>query len=355
MRPLHGIILHCAATPPNWMAGQSARAKRDEIDRWHKARGWKGIGYHYLIDRDGTIAVGRPLEETGAHVAGHNTGTVGICLVGGKWPQGAWGLKTDKFSDHFTPAQDRAARMLITDLCERFPSITSIKGHNDYTDSKGCPSFTVSAWLKDAPAAPQRPVEPQVAPAAPKAPGGWLAALLGFLSGLFAQRQAAVSDGPRGFVPVSHQGRTIWVMPDYFKRDGIRMPVDLPEALRIAQARSRELGFPLMLPTKEHIDSIHKAADVRLTMPTRGEPRQALATYQSVDAEIERALAGRTGLVSGHKKEILRPAVRGKVTIYGGMKANGSFWQPRPSSVHGETYTDYSHGLRLVHDPEDHK
>jgi hypothetical protein len=77
-----------------------------------------------------------------------------------------------------------------------------------------------------------------------------------------------------------------------------------------------------------------------------------METYRSVDAEIERKLAGRSGLISGHKKEILRPARAGRVTIYGGMKSDGTFWQP-VSSVHGETYTDYSHGLRLVYDPEE--
>lgn len=344
MRAINEIIVHCSATPPDWMQGQGVMAKRDEIDRWHKARGWKGIGYHYVIDRDGSVAPGRPVSQIGAHVAGHNRGSIGICLIGGKWPDGRWGLKTDAFANHFTPQQDAALRGLLMELSETHPTIKHIKGHNDYTDKKGCPSFKVANWLKD-------PPQP---PAKPDAPEGPLAGLLRALGGLFRRTTPKKQDAaPRGLVAVPHNGRTIYVMPDFYRRDGIRMPVDLPEALQVAEDMSRELGVTMRLPTREHVDSIYAAADVRLTMPTRGEPRQAMATYRDVDAEIERALAGRAGLISGHKKEILRPAVAGRVTIYGGMKPNGRFWQPRPSSVHGRTYTDYSHGLRLVHDPED--
>jgi N-acetylmuramoyl-L-alanine amidase len=157
VRPIHTIIVHCSATPPDWMEGQGVEAQLAEIRRWHLARGWRREGYHFLIGRDGQIAKGRPVEEVGAHVKGHNIGSIGVCLVGGKWPQGAWGVKTDKFSDHFTPEQDRALRRLLTDLCEQFPSIKHIRGHNDYTDSKGCPSFTVSDWLKAEPTVTSTP------------------------------------------------------------------------------------------------------------------------------------------------------------------------------------------------------
>jgi N-acetyl-anhydromuramyl-L-alanine amidase AmpD len=165
------------------MAGQSAEAKMAEIRRWHQARGWRREGYHFMIDRDGTVAKGRPVSETGAHVKGHNTGSIGICLVGGKWPQGAWGVKTDQFSDHFTPEQDRALRDLLDSLCDTYGSIKHIRGHNDYTDSKGCPSFTVSEWLKEAPVAPKvgKP---------PKRQGMGILALLGLaLAFLFGRKK----------------------------------------------------------------------------------------------------------------------------------------------------------------------
>jgi len=158
---------------------------------------------------------------------------------------------------------------------------------------------------------------------------------------------------PSGFVEIPHQGRTLWVMRDFYKRDNIRMPVDLPEAEQIARDMSQRLGIPLSLPTKEQVDSIHAAADVRLVMPTlpAGDGMTQPPAFRDHDAQIERALQGRSGLISGHKKEIIQPERAGRVTIYGGMKPDGTFWQSRPSSVHGATYKDYSHGLRLVHEP----
>ena len=77
MRKVNLLVIHCAATKPNMDIG------RDEIDSWHKARGWSGIGYHYVIRRDGRIESGRPVEQAGAHASGYNANSIGICLVGG--------------------------------------------------------------------------------------------------------------------------------------------------------------------------------------------------------------------------------------------------------------------------------
>ena len=55
----------------------------NDIDRWHKQKGWKGIGYHYVILLDGTVEQGRELEAVGAHCSGHNAHSVGICYIGG--------------------------------------------------------------------------------------------------------------------------------------------------------------------------------------------------------------------------------------------------------------------------------
>lgn len=150
MRHLDEIIIHCSATQRDWMRGSNVLAKRDEIGRWHKAKRWRDIGYHYLIDRDGSGARGRPVSETGAHTRGRNKTSIGICLVGGHGSSA-----TDKFHDHFTPAQDRALRELIIDLRLKYPSITAVSGHNQYAN-KACPGFYVPIWLNQPPA----PVEP---------------------------------------------------------------------------------------------------------------------------------------------------------------------------------------------------
>jgi hypothetical protein len=66
------------------MAGKPTSEKVAEVRRWHvQDRGWKDIGYHFLIDRDGTVAKGRPVEQVGAHTMDHNVGSIGISLFGG--------------------------------------------------------------------------------------------------------------------------------------------------------------------------------------------------------------------------------------------------------------------------------
>jgi hypothetical protein len=146
MRAINEIVVHCTATRPEWWAGRSARDKVNEVRQWHvRDRGWSDIGYHYLIDRDGTVVEGRPLSRTGAHVRGRNTGTIGIALFGG-----FGGSTHDDFADNFTPEQDAALRRLLTTLGERFPTINKISGHNEYA-AKACPTFDVRGWLTQEP------------------------------------------------------------------------------------------------------------------------------------------------------------------------------------------------------------
>ena len=147
MRPLNEIIVHCTATRPDWWVGTSAQVKTNEVRNWHTSKGWSDIGYHYLIDRDGTVVSGRPLERTGAHVKGHNAGTIGIALFGGHG-----GSASDMFEDNFTEEQDAALRKLIADLQKDHPSIFKISGHNEYA-AKACPTFRVGPWLAQTSAA----------------------------------------------------------------------------------------------------------------------------------------------------------------------------------------------------------
>jgi len=146
MRNIYEIVIHCAAVPADWRAGQSVEAKRDEIRRWHvDQRGWRDIGYHAVIDRDGSIAWGRPVEQAGAHVAGRNSNTLGVCLIGG-----AGSDANDKFRDHYTAEQERALSQIIADWKARFPTIKRVSGHNEYA-AKACPGFRVQEWLAGRP------------------------------------------------------------------------------------------------------------------------------------------------------------------------------------------------------------
>jgi len=115
--------------------------KAAEIRLWHvRDKGWRDIGYHYLIDRNGAVVTGRPVEQTGSHVKGRNTGTIGICLIGGHGADAA-----DQFAEHFTPQQDAALRNHIADLRKKYGAIP-VNGHNQYA-AKACPGFNVPSWL----------------------------------------------------------------------------------------------------------------------------------------------------------------------------------------------------------------
>ena len=144
MRQITEIIVHCAATRPHWMEGRTAQEKVAEIRRWHvQENNWADIGYHYIIDRNGEVVTGRPLERAGAHVSGRNATTIGICLIGGHGS-----TPNDQFADHYTPEQDWALRKLLDDLRERFP--VPVSGHNQYAN-KACPGFNVPRWYEAKP------------------------------------------------------------------------------------------------------------------------------------------------------------------------------------------------------------
>lgn len=141
MREINEIIIHCSDTRPNWMDGQPLSDKIDEIRRWHvQDNGWTDIGYHFVIDRDGTIAKGRPIERVGAHVKDHNSNSIGICLLGG-----FGSAATDAFADNFTSVQNIALRDQIAFLESQFGPL-KVSGHNDYA-AKACPGFRVARWL----------------------------------------------------------------------------------------------------------------------------------------------------------------------------------------------------------------
>lgn len=131
------IVVHCAASTAKMDIG------RDDIDRWHRARGWFTIGYHYVIRRNGTLEKGRPEDVVGAHVLNHNSNTIGICLAGG--------LADDKKTpeDNFTEAQYITLESLLKELKGRYPKAT-IMGHSDFPEhrTRACPVFDLKAFLK---------------------------------------------------------------------------------------------------------------------------------------------------------------------------------------------------------------
>lgn len=135
MRKINEIIVHCAATP------EGKNFKAADIDRWHRERKMKCIGYHYVVDLDGTVEPGRPESEIGAHCLGHNQYSIGVCYVGGLAADG----KTPK--DTRTVAQKEALLALLKKLRAKYPK-ASIHGHRDFA-AKACPSFDATTEYKN--------------------------------------------------------------------------------------------------------------------------------------------------------------------------------------------------------------
>jgi len=121
------IVLHCSDSPHGHGTGA------EDIHEWHLARGWSGIGYHYVICEDGALERGRPHYWKGAHVVGHNRNSLGICLIG---------------IDTFTDPQWSTLTDLLRSLKMLYPGVT-IHGHYEFTNGKTCPNFNVKQFLKD--------------------------------------------------------------------------------------------------------------------------------------------------------------------------------------------------------------
>ena len=130
MRRITLIVIHCSAVKPDQ---QSSAA---QIDSWHRQRGFKfGIGYHYVIRRDGTLEMGRPEYMVGAHCKNHNQHSIGVCYEGGL------DIRGDP-ADTRTEAQKRTMLSLLRELKERYPRAI-IVGHHNLNPLKACPCFDV--------------------------------------------------------------------------------------------------------------------------------------------------------------------------------------------------------------------
>ena len=119
------IVIHHAAHP---------NCSAQDVHRWHLARGWKGIAYHYFIRKDGSIYRGRQEYHKGGHLlSGENTNTLGICLEG----------NYDKEKE-VPEAQTNALLWLCNDIEKRW-KIKAYKRHADYnsaiSEGKSCPGI----------------------------------------------------------------------------------------------------------------------------------------------------------------------------------------------------------------------
>lgn len=127
-RAVDRVFLHCSA---------SDNPSHDNVAtmrKWHKARGWKDVGYHLFIRKSGQLENGRSLETTPAAQAGNNMGTIAICLHG---------LDEDKF----TEAQFDTLRALCIEINNAYSGNLTFHGHREVA-AKACPVFDYKSKLK---------------------------------------------------------------------------------------------------------------------------------------------------------------------------------------------------------------
>ena len=133
MRQINKIVIHCSDSP------QGRGDDADTIHRWHKERGFDGIGYHVVVLEDCEVQRGRPDYWEGAHVKGHNHDSIGICMIG----QGS-----------YTNAQLDSAAAVTAAYLNEYPE-AKVVGHCELDSSKTCPMtdmddfrLRVQTWVK---------------------------------------------------------------------------------------------------------------------------------------------------------------------------------------------------------------
>lgn len=215
MKKVTHIVVHYSAT----FSDQTITAA--DIDKMHKARGWKGIGYHYFIRRDGRVEKGRPDSVVGAHVGGQNSGKIGICWAGGlERSTGA-----NKGRDNRTHQQTSALIKLIKELKEKWPQ-AQVVGHRDLASTQ-CPGFDVRPWWQK--------IEMGTAVSAPKP-------------------KAAVAKDPvvtfgvnEGDVYLAKEGDTLWSIGRTY---GVSAE-EIARANGVSEESTLRVGQELVIPERE--------------------------------------------------------------------------------------------------------
>lgn len=144
-RSITDIVIHCS---------DSLFGNAEIINAWHKERGWKEIGYHYIIlngyattstsylsHQNGMIETGRDLNLSGAHVKNANANSVGICLIG----------KTAFTEQQLISLESILVGLLGSVLCRERNEKIRISGHYEWDKRKTCPNFDVQKFVKDRP------------------------------------------------------------------------------------------------------------------------------------------------------------------------------------------------------------
>lgn len=131
------VILHCSATPDYPLENKAFDLiGAPDIDVWHRKRGWRGIGYHFVVRQSGILEFGRDLDTQGAHTKGHNHDSIGVCYIGTR---------------HINPAQIETLSDLYVNLLDNY-DIHWDQWHCHYEFSNkecpGLPKALLRAYLR---------------------------------------------------------------------------------------------------------------------------------------------------------------------------------------------------------------
>ena len=123
LKEIKYIIIHCSDSD------LKEHDNIETIDKWHKLKGWRKVGYNYFITKSGDVEIGRLLKEIPAHCKDHNRESIGICLSGRK---------------NFTTEQIEKLVLLVSNLLSLLDlPIDSVLPHNFFNKLKTCPNIDV--------------------------------------------------------------------------------------------------------------------------------------------------------------------------------------------------------------------
>lgn len=132
-RNVSRVFIHCTASDGVGPAYEQDGLVKT-IDAWHRARGFNGIGYHYVIDKAGNTLCGRNIELIPAAQKGNNSGTIAICVHG-------LAVK------NFTGAQRQSLLGLCKQIKSAYNGSVTFHGHREVDKYKTCPVFAYREWL----------------------------------------------------------------------------------------------------------------------------------------------------------------------------------------------------------------
>src|SRR6056297_726909 len=122
MRKINYIVCHCTATD------QDATVEAIK-NFWENNLGWKNPGYHFIIEKNGTIHNLQPIDKLSNGVRGYNANSIHVAYIGGK------------LIDDRTPQQKASMRSVVKVMQSMFPD-AKVQGHRDFPNvSKSCPRF----------------------------------------------------------------------------------------------------------------------------------------------------------------------------------------------------------------------